>query len=220
MKHHSPASSSARPLDTLLAGYAIGSLPRPLHALVGSHLDLNPGSERFVTDLETLGGGELVRQSPLPMARQDDMLATIFAAPDDDGSGHDALPHDEIFTPALRKFLGMSSSDIPWRTVLPGVKEHVVSNQDGVEAKLYWIKPGRKVPSHTHDGQEFTIVLKGGFTDVAGHYRRGDVAIADQEVDHKPIADEDEDCICFAVTDAPLRLTGPVGKVFQSLFRN
>jgi hypothetical protein len=27
--------------------------------------------------------------------------------------------------------------------------------------------------------------------------------MADHEIDHRPVADLDEDCICFAVTDAP-----------------
>lgn len=220
MKHHSPASSSARPLDTLLAEYAAGSLPLPLHALVGAHLDLNPQSERFVDDLETLGGAELSRQEPLTIGTHQDMLLAILASQDDEPTVIDAPPADPVFTPALRRFLGMSSAEVPWRRVLPGVREHVVCDEDGVEAKLYWIKAGRKMPSHTHEGQEFTIVLKGGFTDISGHYSRGDVAIADEHVDHKPVADSDEDCVCFAVTDAPLKLTGPVGKVFQSLFRN
>ena len=70
--------------------------------------------------------------------------------------------------------------------------------------------PGRVMPSHTHDGSEVTLVLRGGFSDPTGHYRRGDIAIADRDLDHHPRADDDEDCICFAVIDAPLRLTGPL----------
>lgn len=220
MKHHSPASSSARPLDALLAEYAAGSLPRPLHALIAAHLDLKPDSERFVADLEALGGAELARQKPAPLSRHEAMLEAIFGADDSPDLGLEAREEDPVFTPALRRYLGIGSADVAWRTVLPGVKDYVIADADGVEAKLYWIKAGRKMPSHTHDGQEVTIVLKGGFTDVSGHYRRGDIAIADDEVDHRPVADHDEDCICFAVIDAPLRLTGPVGKVFQSLFRN
>jgi putative transcriptional regulator len=76
------------------------------------------------------------------------------------------------------------------------------------------------MPSHTHEGSEITLVLRGGFSDATGHYRRGDIAIADSEVDHRPRADEDEDCICFAVTDAPLRLTGPVARFVQRLLRH
>ena len=87
------------------------------------------------------------------------------------------------------------------------------------EAVLYWINPGRVMPSHTHDGSEVTLVLRGGFSDPTGHYRRGDIAIADSDLDHHPRADEDEDCICFAVIDAPLRLTGTVGRIVQRISR-
>jgi putative transcriptional regulator len=219
VKHHSPGSSSARPLDALLASYAAGALPEALHVLVGSHIDLAPQSGKFVGELEALAGGELQRQAPASLPSRDRMLDAIMSdrksvAPPE------AATDDPVFTPTLRRYLGFSSDQIKWRRVMPGVRECLLHDKDGVEAKLYAIKAGRRMPSHTHEGQEFTLVLKGGFSDVSGHYMRGDVAVADEDVDHRPVADEGEDCICFAVTDAPLRLTGPVGKVFQSLFRN
>ncbi len=220
MTYHSQASLPAQPLDALLAEYAVGTLPRPLHALIGAHLDLSPHSGKFVSDLEAVFGAELRDISPVTIDARDKMLADIF----DNVTGQDAGPvsagRDPVFTPALRDYVGISSRDVPWRTVLPGVKEYVISSKGGLEAKLYWIKAGRKMPSHTHDGQEVTLVLSGAFSDMSGHYRRGDVAIADQDIDHKPVSDPEEDCICFAVTDAPLKLTGPVGKFFQSIFRN
>jgi putative transcriptional regulator len=220
LKHHAPSSSSARPLDALLAEYAAGSLPCALHALIGSHLDLNPQSERFVTDLEALGGAEIERQTPLASASHSAMLDAIFSQDTMGCGAFDDIAADDVFTAGLRRFIGLPSDEIPWRTVLPGVKEYVVADGHGTEAKLYWIKAGRKMPAHTHGGQEVTIVLKGAFSDAAGRYKRGDVALADEEIDHKPVADSDQDCICFAVTDAPLKLTGPVGRVIQGLFRN
>jgi len=66
---------------------------------------------------------------------------------------------------------------------------------------------------------EMTLVLAGGFSDDFGHYRRGDLATADASVAHRPIADLDEECICLVVTDAPLYLTGRVGRV-MNLFLN
>ncbi|WP_430512493.1 hypothetical protein [Pannonibacter phragmitetus] len=48
---------------------------------------------------------------------------------------------------------------------------------------------------------------------------RGDLAFADDHVDHKPIADDDEDCICFAVTEGHLRLTGPLGRLIAPFMR-
>jgi putative transcriptional regulator len=34
-----------------------------------------------------------------------------------------------------------------------------------------------------------------------------------------PTADDDGDCVCLAVTDAPLRLTGPIGRLFNPFIR-
>jgi putative transcriptional regulator len=215
--HHTPLPAESRALDALLAEYAVGSLPRPMHVLIQSHLEMNPASERFVAGLEAVKGASLEKLEPKPISRREAMLDAILAqgadAPDM-GDGDDPL-----FSPALRRFLGRPSTDIPWRAVMPGVREWTVEDADGVEAKLYWIKAGRTIPSHTHEGQEVTLVLQGGFTDIAGHYARGEVAVADEDVDHRPVADDDADCVCFAVTDAPLRLTGPVASFLRKVFK-
>ena len=42
---------------------------------------------------------------------------------------------------------------------------------------------------------------------------------ADSHVDHRPVADEDEDCLCLIVTDAPLRLTGWLGRLLNPFIR-
>ncbi len=82
------------------------------------------------------------------------------------------------------------------------------------------LNAGRKLAGHTHDGSEYTLVLQGAFSDVAGRYERGDIAIGDDELDHCPTADPSADCLCFAVTDAPLRLTGPIGRIVQRFIGN
>ena len=64
------------------------------------------------------------------------------------------------------------------------------------------------VPQHTHEGSELTLVLEGAFRDKTGRYARGDLALADGSIEHRPVAEPGEDCMCLTVTDAPLRLTG------------
>ena len=71
------------------------------------------------------------------------------------------------------------------------------------------------MPSHTHEGSELTLVLDGAFRDANGRYGRGDISLADEHVDHRPIAEDERACICFAVTDAPLRLTGSYRQFFS-----
>jgi putative transcriptional regulator len=63
------------------------------------------------------------------------------------------------------------------------------------------------------------IVLEGGYSDEFGSYDAGDVAVANHEVVHRPVADPVEGCLCFAVTDARLKLTGPIGRVLNLFIR-
>lgn len=93
----------------------------------------------------------------------------------------------------------------------------VLAAYPGYRTRLLRIARGVGLPHHTHEGFEYTIVLEGGFSDQWGEYLEGDFAIADQEVDHAPVADARDGCLCLAVTDAPLRLTGPLGR-FLNLF--
>lgn len=216
-----PADQAGQPLDALLASYALGQLNPHLNALVASHLCLSPRSRHFVAGLESLHG-EALEQPPVMAVpanldnRRDDRLAAIFASPQPEQI---QVPrqHCSILPAPLVALTGQNFSGLTWKSVLPGIREHKIEGLKDGEASLLWIKPGRTMPSHTHDGSEYTLVLKGGFRDVSGHYRRGDIAIADAEIDHHPKADDDEDCICFAFTEHPVRLTGFFGSIAQRL---
>ena len=205
------------PIDALMAQYAAGQLSPALHGLVAAHLAIKPENRGFVGALEAMRAQDLETVPASAIRNRDSRLAAIFDAPE---AGRRPVSHDGILPAPLADFIGYRLDNVPWRTVLPGIREFHVPHveKQGGEASLLWIKPGRIMPSHTHDGTEVTLVLKGGFSDATGHYRRGDIAIADSDLDHRPRADEDEDCVCFAVTDAPLRLTGPVGRIFQRFF--
>jgi putative transcriptional regulator len=203
------------PLDGLLASYCAGTLDAASHALVASHLVLRPENRRFVTALEELAAEELVNAKAEPLADRDRRLAEIFGEPPLAGR-RPAAPG--MLPDPLRQFIGRDLEDLKWRTKIPGVKEYRIEGTGRGEASLLLVKAGRRMPSHTHEGSEITLVLKGGFSDVTGHYLRGDIAIADADLDHRPVSDPDGDCLCFAVTDAPLHLTGPVGRIIDRFF--
>ena len=205
-----------RPIDALLADYAAGRLARPLHGLVAAHLAIKPDNRAYVAALESVQAREFAEIEPVALNRRDAMLEKIFAAE----APRAVAARDDVIPAPLRALAGLDFSAFNWKSKLPGMKEFQVKDPAVGEAVFYWIKPGRQMPSHTHEGTEVTLVLKGGFSDAYGHYRRGDIAIADGDVDHTPRADDDEDCICFAVTDAPLRLTGPLGRVLRLFTRH
>lgn len=208
-----------RPIDALLAGYAAGTLSSPLHALVAAHLEIRSDNRGFVAALEAMRGDAMSYEMPTPLSARDSMLASIFEA--DSTAARPRLRSTSVALPdALERYMGLTLGEVAWRTRLPGVREYSIPDSAAGDAVLYWIRAGRRMPSHTHDGSEVTLVLRGAFHDATGRYVRGDVAIADAELDHTPVADAGEDCLCFAVTDAPLRLTGPIGRLVSRLLRH
>lgn len=208
---------AGRPLDALLAAYSAGALDPSLHALVASHLMLKGENRRFVSALEDMAAAELASLAPQPLSGRDARLAAIFGS-EPDVSPQPRAVASSILPAPLRHYLGRDLEAIRWRTKLPGVREFRIEDTGRGDASLIWVRAGRRMPSHTHEGSEVTLVLKGGFSDVTGHYARGDIAIAESDLDHKPVTDAGEDCICFAVTDAPLHLTGPFGRLLDRLF--
>jgi putative transcriptional regulator len=73
------------------------------------------------------------------------------------------------------------------------------------------------VPEHTHQGLELTLVLSGAFSDSTGHYAAGDLQEADNEIQHQPRADAGKDCICLAITEAPLLFKRFAARVVQPI---
>ncbi len=204
-------------LDALLAGYAAGALSHPQHVLVASHLALKADNRAFVASLERLAATELEQSEAAPVANRSRRLADIFMSEDDQRAERDGT----AFLPEpLARFIAMPYETLPWRSVIPGLKEVQFDHRPGCEASMLWIRAGRAMPAHTHPGIEATLVLKGSFQDSTGCYERGDISVVDSDVDHKPVAGSDEDCICFAVSDGPARLTGPIARLFQKLARH
>lgn len=210
--------------EEILMAYAAGSLPEALSLIVASHITLCPVCRAEVERYEALGGS-LIEQID-PAALDESALSDIFARLDsDEALGGPAVPWGVSVTAAqrdvadpsiprpLRDYLGRDLESLPWRTVIRGVEEAEISLESGdCRTRLMRIQPGVAMPRHTHAGEEVTLVLEGGYSDAEGHYARGDVQAADPSVDHQPVADEGEACICLVVSDAPLKLTGPIGR--------
>ena len=206
--------------DALLADYACGRAPEPVRVLIESHLELSPANRAWVRALEAFGGAELEAVKPVPIADRGAMLARIMAEkgerPAPAGPQH-PQGRDALLPGPLRRYLGMPLDRVPWRRRLPSVREYRIPNPEGLDVGLFWFKAGGAIPGHTHEGYELVLVLEGSYTDETGRYARGDIQWADDTIDHRPIADPGADCLCFAVADAPLRLTGFWGRLLNVL---
>jgi putative transcriptional regulator len=233
----------SRPVDELLAAYAAGSLSTPLMALMSAHLELKPARRAYVAALEAAYGILLEDIDPIPLTNRDRRLVNIFAS--DSNASERAVPvatalngqryrytstigdvagscadgrsgaYNEIALPSsLQRYVGHDIEDLEWRT-MSGVRQSVVASGGFGEASVMRYRAGKRTPAHGHHGLEVTLVLKGGFSDGYGQYRRGDICVADEGVEHQPIADPDEECVVFVVRAAPMKMVGAVDRVIQ-----
>ena len=208
MKHQTPQH---HPDSDLLLSYATGTLAAGPSLIVATHLALCPHCRADVVGMEAIGGALL--SADAGVAVSDDLLPGILARLD---GPPPADPPPPAMVPAgrmailpepLRSQIGGDVDRVRWRLTIPGLHEAAIPCVGG-SLRMMRIRPGRGMPRHTHRGDEFTLVLAGGFSDAGGHYGRGDFATTDANIDHRPVADADGDCICVAFNDAPLRLTG------------
>jgi putative transcriptional regulator len=93
----------------------------------------------------------------------------------------------------------------------------IPTGDETTTVRLLKIPAGQPVPEHSHRGMELTLVLDGSFSDEISTFARGDVEMADDSLMHQPKADKGKDCICLAVTEAPLRFKSRFLRLIQPL---
>lgn len=203
--------------DTLLMGYAAGNLPEAFNLVVATHISLCDECRARLGAFEALGGAMLEEAAPTaPATDQAAALSAIFDA-------IDAAPIETpapkrspgIFPHALQDYVGGDLEAVKWRPVGMGVKQAVLKTSDSATVRLLRIPAGCAMPDHGHHGTELTLVLKGAFKDEDDRFARGDIEIATEADHHTPVAEEGEDCICMAATDAPLKFRGILPKIAQ-----
>lgn len=201
-------------VDALMAHYAAGILPEPARVLVAAHLELASAHRRTVAAFEAAAGDLVEVLEPAPLSDPERAIAAILSSPPLSRTTVPAPHHpdNEGWPHVLSEFAGFDRHDVPWRWKLPGLKEYVLGKIDGCDVSFYRIRPGRAILEHTHEGFELSLVLHGAFSDVRGRFGRGDISVADDSLDHRPIAESGEHCIVFAVTDAPVKLRGSLSR--------
>ena len=177
---------------------------------MASQMEISDKHHVFVDGLECAAGAELEKMEPVALSERDSALDAIFASSIDDEIAVEPKQPCSVLPESLQNFVGFDVDNIPWKTKMPGFKEYELGDIDGCHVSMFWIKPGRTVPMHTHEGMELSLIVQGAFTDERGRFGRGDISIADENVEHRPTADMSGPCIGFAVTDGALRLTGPL----------
>ncbi|MCX7643880.1 MAG: ChrR family anti-sigma-E factor [Rhodobacteraceae bacterium] len=205
--------------DPLLIAYAAGTLPEAFSLVAATHVSLCDECRARLAAFEAVGGAVVETAEAVPVA-EGSLAATLARIA--------AGPKAEIRTPPkaagilpapLAAYVGGDLSAVRWRSVGGGVRQAILPTSRGASVRLLHIPAGAAVPDHGHRGTELTLVLQGAFRDDADRFARGDVEVADASVEHTPVAEPGEDCICLAATDAPLRFNALLPRLAQPFLR-
>jgi putative transcriptional regulator len=202
--------------DELLMAYSAGTLPEAFSLVVATHISLCDECRARLGAHDEVGGAILSDCGTAPIA-EDSLEATLRRIASMDAAAEPArtpVP-GAVFPAPLRDYVGGDLSAVKWRSVGGGVRQAVLRTGSDATVRLLHIPPGVAIPDHGHRGTELTLVLKGAFRDEGDRFGRGDIEIANEDLEHTPVAEDGEDCICLAATDAPLRFNALIPRIAQ-----
>ncbi len=203
--------------DGLLMAYSAGTLPEAFNLTIAAHVTMCDACRARLYAFDSVGGALLSDQNCASMA-PGSMQASLAAAKA--GRAAPSPPRRRSILPApLISYIGGDLADIKWRPVGMGVRQAILPTDKRASARLLYIPAGSAVPDHGHRGTEMTLVLQGSFADDTARFAKGDIEIADEDLNHTPVADIGDDCICLAATDAPLRFRGLIPRIAQPFLR-
>lgn len=204
------------PSDTTLLAFAAGQLGEARELVVATHLATCPVCRVATRAFECLGGAGLEAETAVSVTP--DALQRALQAID---QGLTAAPIAALENPSelpapLRHYkLGVwrkIGRSLEWRPV-------VVPAAGGTRVFMLRARPGTRIPSHAHAGIEWTCVLQGAFRHRLGRFGVGDFDEADESVDHDPVVEEGEVCVCLVAMQGQIRLKGLIGRLLQPLVR-
>ncbi|WP_104666974.1 ChrR family anti-sigma-E factor [Ensifer adhaerens] len=214
--------------DELLVGFASGTLEEGWRLAVATHLALCPNCRARLTLMEDAAGELFESISPVPIEVSSfDRLKQRIRNGERNRSASPRQPTEAVkmvspptIPEPLRTYLGGDLADLKWKSLGRGAYHIPIKLADrSTTARLLRIPAGKPVPEHSHGGRELTLVLRGSFHDGELLFARGDIEEADASVEHQPVATPGQDCICLAVTDAPLRFSSWFMRLLQPVLR-
>lgn len=215
--------------DELLLDYANGALEEGWSIAVATHLAMCPACRKRLSAMEE-AGGMMLEAIPVDVAPSgaEDFAWDAIRVKIESGAAKKGVglrepktaprPQSAVLPEPLRSYVGGDVDRLKWRALGLGAYHFPIPTSDkDISVRLLRIPAGKPVPEHTHGGRELTLVLKGSFSDESGRFGPGDFEETDETVDHQPVADPGEDCICLAVTDAPLKFKSRIVRMIQPL---
>ena len=209
--------------EELLLDYSSGALSEAWSIAVAAHLSKCSRCRASHAKLEEIGGSLLTDSTLEELS--DDIFSNVLERLDEVGASvgneirkNPGWASSYGIPSVVADYLAADTKKLPWKSLGLGVSQVVLKTKDkSATARLLKIPAGKKVPHHSHNGRELTVIFSGGFSDETGSYGPGDIQEIHGNAEHQPWVRDGEDCICLAVTEAPLKFSNVAVRLAQPL---
>jgi len=226
------------PSDNELIEFSAGNTDWALSICISSHIERCPTCARKLRSFNKIGGATLSKCTHAPLSN-DCFSNVLNKIKQNETEDHLQKGNTSPLAPTLSsvekpkdqsKYSGHMLDDLPrviqklmpvnkrlhWKRIAPALHEaQITTGQDKYEVCFHKIKRGGKIAEHDHGGKEVTLVLRGSFSDEYGTYQAGDYLVREAGQTHRPLAAQNQDCLCLSVIEAPVKLTGLTGKLIN-----
>ena len=202
-----------------LTDYAAGSLPASQALCVATHLHYCPQCRLKTGELTELGAELFMQLKPakVDQAEYQRLLDRLQELPGNQtamqssklpsklSSRQNEVQPAPILPKPVQSLARGNLEQLNWRHIGKNFRISNINVGDKQrETSLFCIKAGGHVPHHRHKGDEITVILKGSFSDHEDKYEVGDFIVRTKGETHRPVASQDQDCLCISTLDAPI----------------
>lgn len=209
------------PDHAMLVEFAAGTLDTATSICVSAHLHFCEQCRAELLSLNEVGAQLMAEGTPEPV--DDSALDSVMAAIDQDQPAKVPKAEQSIssnFPFPVSKLISDSATTLTWKRLTASVDiARLKTGQKDYEVALHKICAGGKTPKHDHNGLEYTVVLKGSFSDERAVYREGDFLLRQPGDVHQPMGAQNGECICLSALAAPINLSNPLGFLMKPWLR-
>lgn len=208
--------------EAWMAMLSAGSLSPHQQLLLECQAELRPELRNLLAAGDHIAGALLETAKATPLspgfmsALERRLAASATDTPAAEKADAPASQRPEWMPAALDAYVRRSGMQLKWRKAGLGVQQARLSRTaDGRRLYLLKARPGTPLPRHSHRGQEWTLLLAGGYKSGTDQYVAGDLHQEDESCTHDLRIDMDGPCIALIADEGRLRFPNPLLRVLQ-----
>jgi putative transcriptional regulator len=212
IKHH--------PSHDMLVDFSAGNLGTAESICVSAHLHFCDQCRNELMRLDQVASQLMTEAEPqiIDESLFNSVMSKIDALPEVPTKIEPKEKSD--FPHSVTKLINETENAPNWRRMSSSVDvARVRTGQNKFEVALHRICAGGKTPHHGHNGTEFTVVLKGSFSDEQAVYSEGDFLLRGPGDKHQPMGAQNGECICLSALEAPIKLSSQLGFLMKPWLR-